>query len=247
VDEKIGILDSGVGGVSVFREMKRLLPNAHYIYFSDSKNNPYGDKTVEEIREIVFQNVEFLVQKNCKMIVLACNTATAVAIDALREKYPDICFVGTEPAIKVIHDANVSGKALLLATQLTLNCERVQELIHKYSVDNLTVYPCVGLADLIEAKKLEEVELYIQKHLLQFSDASVIVLGCTHYPLVLDIFKKYFPTTRFVDGSLGIARQVVRKVKELSLPRSSYQLEFIDSSNTELKKPIFEFYCSRDF
>lgn len=240
---KIGVYDSGIGGVSVFREIVKLLPCADYFYLSDSKNNPYGDKSSEEILDIVFKNVQFLIEKGCSIIVIACNTATAVAIDTLRKAYPQICFIGTEPAIKIVHDHPSSGRTLLLATNLTLHMERVQNLIQKYPVDNLETYPCSGLADIIESCDLAGVRNYIQEHLQSYFDVSSLVLGCTHYPLVQSIFQEYFPNATIVDGSLGIANQVVRKVEELSLSCSTYNLEFVDTSGNPKKREIFDFYC----
>ena len=129
--KKIGVYDSGIGGVSVLKELIKDIPNASYFYLSDSKNNPYGDKTKEEVKEIVFNNIEFLINNNCNPIVIACNTATAVAIDDLRNKYKSITFIGIEPAIKMVHDENINNdKVLLIATKLTTETDRIKELIN---------------------------------------------------------------------------------------------------------------------
>lgn len=243
---KIGILDSGVGGVSVFREIVKVLPHASYVYFSDSLHNPYGDKTKEEILEIVIHNVEILIQKDCQIIVIACNTATAVAIDELRKKFPNICFVGTEPAVKVVHDLKTDGKTLLLATKLTLDCERIQGLVEKYAPSHLISFPCVGLAELIETREFAKVQQYFETHFQDFQDVSYVVLGCTHYPLVRDLFTKYFKDAQIIDGGVGIAKQVMRKYLELDFCAVPFHLEFIDTSSDSFhKKQIFEYFYKK--
>lgn len=246
--DKIGILDSGIGGVSVLLEIVKLLPDYQYVYFSDSKNNPYGDKSQDEIKKIVFDNVSFLKEKGCKIIVIACNTATAVAVDLVRKEFPELVIIGTEPAIKMVYDAKIpdgEGITLLLATKLTLESERVLGLQKSYPVSNLVPVACVGLADLIESGDIDSVDKYIKDNLLSYSNVKAIVLGCTHYPLVKSLFQKYFPNSVIFDGSKGVSKQVEKKVKEISLPESLYSLEFIDSNDTNLKKELFERYFSR--
>jgi len=244
MEEKIGVLDSGIGGVSVLKELIYDIPNATYFYLSDSKNNPYGDKTEEEIKKIVFENVEFLLSKNCKMIVIACNTATAVAIDDLRKEYPNITFIATEPAIKMAYDEKPNGKTLLLATKLTLECERVKGLMNKYKIEDLNIYPCTGLADLIENKRIEEAKEYINKNLANYKDIDTIILGCTHYPLIKKEFEKFFPNAKVIDGSKGIAKQTKRKLEELNLKFENSKIYFLDTSKSAEKQKIFEFYMT---
>lgn len=240
---KIGIFDSGIGGVSVLREIIKVLPQVNYLYLSDSLHNPYGDKSYDDILKIVFQNVEFLIENGCRIIVIACNTATAVAIDRLREVYPEICFVGTEPAIKVVHDLQGQGDTLLLATKLTLECERIQGLVKKYAPSHFTAFPCVGLAELIENEDFDQVEQYLVHYLKDFFEVSHVVLGCTHYPLVRDLFIKYFKAAQIIDGGVGIAKQVKRKCLELGLQSDEYHLEFVDTSeNCASKQKVFYRY-----
>lgn len=141
----IGIFDSGIGGVTVFREILKKLPNYSYIYYSDSKNNPYGDKTYEELIEITENIVDYLVSYGCKIIVIACNTASAICKDYLRSKF-SIPIVAIEPAYKMVYDTNYDGKTLILATKGTLESEKFQELYHKYDNHNTSIYECVGLA-----------------------------------------------------------------------------------------------------
>ncbi len=236
---KIGILDSGIGGVSVLREIIKEIPNGEYYYLSDSKNNPYGEKSKEEIQKIVFQNVEHLLKQECKLIVLACNTATAVAIDALRKQYPSVTFIGTEPAIKMAHDHPVKGTTLLLATKLTLECERIQNLISTYPVENLVTYPCVGLADRIENQRLSELDAYFQEHFTPYQDSQIVVLGCTHYPLIKEQFQKFFSHATIIDGSKGIAKETKRQAERMQLSFEVCRILLEDTSNDPEKLSIF--------
>ena len=148
--QKIGILDSGIGGTSTLEEIKKLLPNEDYIYYADSKNNPYGEKTPEEIYKIVKNIVEFLIAKNTKLIVLACNTATTRCLKKLKIEYPNMLFVGTVPAIKVACDNNFKH-TLVLATPSTIDSERTKELIrdNKRIDQEITLISCEGLANAI--------------------------------------------------------------------------------------------------
>lgn len=242
--EKIGVLDSGLGGISVLKELIQSIPKACYFYLSDSINNPYGDKKEEEIKQIVFENVEFLLSNNCKIIVIACNTATAVAIDDLRKKYPDITFIGTEPAIKIAYDEKTSGKTLLLATKLTLESERIRGLMKKYPIENLDTYPCSGLADLIENKELMEAKKYLKSNLEKYKDIDTVILGCTHYPLIKNTFQNFFKNAKIIDGSKGIAKQTKKKVEELNLQFERSQIYFYDTSKMPEKQKNFEFYMT---
>lgn len=244
MEEKIGVFDSGIGGVSVLKELIQNIPNACYFYLSDSIHNPYGDKKKEEIKQLVFKNVEFLLSNNCKIIVIACNTATAVAIDEVRKKYPDITFIGTEPAIKMAYDEKDHGKTLLLATKLTLECERIKGLMSNYPIEDLNIYPCVGLADLIENKKLDKIKEYIESNLENYKDADTVILGCTHYPLIKNEFQNFFKNARIIDGSRGIAKQTKRKVEELNLQFERSRIYFYDTSKMPEKQKIFEFYMT---
>ena len=128
MNKKIGIFDSGIGGLTTLKEIQKLLPNEEYIYYADSKNNPYGEKSEEELNNIVTNIVELLLKEDVKLIVIACNTATTRCIKLLREKYPQMIFVGTEPAIKVACDKNYKN-TIVMATPNTTASERVKELI----------------------------------------------------------------------------------------------------------------------
>ena len=147
---KIGVFDSGIGGVTVLRELIKILPKENYIYYSDSKNNPYGDKTQEEIINICDEIVQFFIRKNCKAIVIACNTATANAVSYLRNKYNNIPFVAIEPAYKMVYDYAYNEETLVMATKGTIESEKFNLLYEKYNNHKTKLLPCVGLADVIE-------------------------------------------------------------------------------------------------
>ena len=185
----IGIFDSGIGGVTVFREILKQLPNYSYIYYSDSQNNPYGDKTPEELLQITENIVNYLIGEGCQIIVIACNTASAICRDYLRDKF-HVPIIAIEPAYKMVYDTNFEGKTLILATKGTLESEKFQELYHKYDNHHTIIYECVGLADLIENNQDQEIDAYLKRHLEAFLGVENVVLGCTHYPLIQDKLKK---------------------------------------------------------
>ena len=235
----IGIFDSGIGGVTVFREILKKLPNYSYVYYSDSKNNPYGDKTHEELIEITEAIVDYLVSLGCKIIVIACNTASAICKDYLRDKF-DVPILAIEPAYKMVNDTNPKGKTLILATKGTLESEKFKELYQKYDNHHTSIYECVGLADLIEQNRTVEIDEYLKSHLSKFKGVENVVLGCTHYPLIIDKMKKVLGDVRFYDGSLGVVRELERVIASISLSTTKPKIKFVDSSNNPIKKERFE-------
>ena len=131
----IGFFDSGVGGLSVMREALKIMPNEDYIYFGDSKNAPYGTRTVDEVRKLTFDAVDFLLSKGVKGIVIACNTATSAAVAALRMEYPELPIVGIEPALKPAVELNKEGSILIMATSMTLKEKKFNNLMEKYRIE----------------------------------------------------------------------------------------------------------------
>lgn len=209
-NNKIGILDSGLGGLSILKELLKTLPNEDYLFYEDSINNPYGEKCDEEILEIVSKIVDYLLEKECKIIVLACNTATTSCLEKLREIYPNTIFVGTVPALKVSFDHNFKN-TLLLATPYTIKSTRVEELINDFKHSNQNVYLESGrnLAHLIELGDTKEIEKLLRDILTPYKNKiDSIVLGCTHYPLVKENFKEILPNCEIIDGSLGVSCEV---------------------------------------
>ena len=221
---KIGFFDSGHGGVTILAAVKAVLSGAEYYYIADAKHCPYGDKSEAELYAIVKNNVEQLLKWGAEIIVVACNTATVRCIDRLRRDYPDVKFVGTEPAIRL---ATKSGarKILVLATPGTVESERTQLLVAENLQPDQTIklLACPGLADVIEARyvengngvegKVDDSDGAIDAKLGELlsgepDDYDVVVLGCTHYPLVKEKIQRFFPSARLVDGSIGVAERV---------------------------------------
>lgn len=244
----IGFLDSGIGGISVIRKAVRLLPNEDYFFFSDSVNNPYGDKCDEEIISRCDELTDLMVnKKNCKAIVLACNTASAKAVSFLREKYTDTPIIAIEPAYKMVHDYNPDGFTLVMATRGTLESEKFHKLFYTYYNNNTSLLACVGLADLIEQEKKEELREYLERNLHDYKGrVSNVVLGCTHYPLAKAEIKEVLGDVNFFDGADGVSRQLKRVLTEKDLlnnKKDEFTIEFVDSSETpkqqEQKKKRF--------
>ena len=229
---KIGVFDSGIGGLTVLEELKKVLPKEDFIFYADSINNPYGEKTDDELKGIVSNIVDFLIDKGCKIIVIACNTATTRCISYLREKYPDIIFIGTEPAVKVACDDDYHT-TLVMATPATIQSERLQILIHENQKDLDTFYlvPCYGLADAIEQGNVEKQEKIVKDVYNGYKDCEIesIVLGCTHYPLIKDLIAKYFVGVALIDGNNGVARETKRQMEKHGLitNQGSCDVEFI--------------------
>lgn len=237
----IGFLDSGIGGVTVLRECIKLLPNFKYIYYSDSINNPYGDKSKEDIINIVDDIVVKLIGMGCYVIVIACNTASCICVDYLRDKYREIKFVTVEPAIKLVHDKENGDSTLVMATKGTIDSERFHILYDKYNNDNFYLLSCVGLADLIEADNKIELQTYLFEHLSGYKDkVSSVVLGCTHYPLIKNDIKKVLGDISFYDGSIGSAIQLKKIIDKFDcLSTDDRDILFLDSSCDIIKEKRF--------
>lgn len=208
----IGIFDSGVGGTSIFKEIHALLPYESIIYLADSKNAPYGNKSQQDILNLSIKNTEYLLSKECKIIVVACNTATTNAIDYLRETY-DLPFIGIEPAIKPAA-LNTRTRAVgILATKGTLS----SQLFHKTSdlyANGIQVVEQVGegIVPLIESGQLhsEEMKALLEAYLKPMLDANIdyLVLGCTHYPYLIPMLMELLPKeVKIIDSGLAVAKQ----------------------------------------
>lgn len=231
----IGIFDSGIGGVTVFQEVLEVMPNYKYIYYSDSKNNPYGDKSDDELKKITSNIVEYLVSEGCEIIVIACNTASAICKDILREKY-SIPIIAIEPAYKL---ASKNGKTLIMATKGTIDSLKFKELYQKYNNHNTMIYECVGLANLIEQNNTKLIKEYLKQNIKQFMGVENVVLGCTHYPLIKKNIREILGNVNFFDGSNGVAKRLLEIVKDTHLQESEQSITFIDSSLDKTKEKRF--------
>lgn len=216
----VGVFDSGIGGLSVLRELEKILPNEDFYYYGDSLNNPYGEKSDEELFEITSGVVDYLVNKGCKVIVIACNTATTRCMKYLREKYKDIIFVGTVPAIKVACDRDFKN-TLVMATPATIESERTMELIRDNIRKDQNIYlvACPGLANAIEDNDQERIEEILKETFREYKDKEIdsIVLGCTHYPFIKEEILKEMPGVSLLDGSRGVAMEVKRQLENNGL------------------------------
>jgi glutamate racemase len=209
----IGIFDSGVGGISIWKEIHELLPNENTIYLADSINAPYGQKCKQEIIDLCFKNTELLIKKNCKLIVVACNTATTNAIKQLRAKY-EIPFIGIEPAIKPAAINSKTKSIGILATKGTLSSELFHDTTELYS-DNIkiTEQVGVGLVELIESGNIDSPEMtsLLNKYLTPMISYNIdyLVLGCSHYPFLIPKIKKMIPNNiSIIDSGKAVAKQV---------------------------------------
>lgn len=237
----IGILDSGIGGVTVLKEILKLLPNENYIYYSDSIHNPYGEKTREEVFNYVDDIMKFFVSKKCKAIVFACNTATALAIDEVRQKYNNIIIIGIEPAYKMVYDYAQNQKTLVMATPATIESERFLNLYHNYDNGNTILLPCLGLANIIEQGNDMKINSYLVENLPVDQQIEVVVLGCTHYPLIKDKIENVLGKVTFFDGGKGVALRLKNLLNENNMlsNNNSGSIIFYDSSNSKAKETRF--------
>ncbi len=207
----IGLFDSGIGGTSIWKEIHDLLPNEDTIYLADSKNAPYGQKSKEEIIQLSIKNTEYLLNQNCKIIVVACNTATTNAIKELRAKY-DVPFIGIEPAIKpaaINSEKHIIG---ILATQGTLNSELFHQTAEKFHDTRIIEQIGHGLVPLIENVEMnsKEMDKLLHQYLEPMIDANIdyLVLGCSHYPYLIPQIKKILPKEiKIIDSGEAVARQ----------------------------------------
>lgn len=235
--ESIGFLDSGFGGITVLSEALRQLPNENYIYYADTEHVPYGTKTKEEVRNYVFEAVEFLVGQGIKALVVACNTATSIAVRDLRGKY-SFPIIGMEPAVKPAVQNGNGKRVLVLATPLTLREEKfhnlVQRVDHEHVVDYLAFPELVELAEnmIFEPKKVIPV---IEEKLASYdmNNYKTFVLGCTHFPIYKKVFKEVLPEhIDIIDGSIGTVRYLKYLLEErdiYNMQKTVGQIKYFDS------------------
>ena len=224
-EDYIAVFDSGVGGISVLRQLRKLMPEENYIYYGDSANAPYGSRTTEEVRTLTLAAAEKLVTEYpVKALVIACNTATAAAIEVLRETYPNLIVIGIEPAVKLAADHFPGGRLGVMATEVTLREEKFDHLMHRFDREcTITKIPAPGLVQLIEAGKSDtpETDEFLQKLLGPYvGQLDALVLGCTHYPFVSRrIGKVLGPETVLLHGGKGTARETRRRLEKADLLR----------------------------
>jgi len=247
-DKPIGIFDSGVGGTSIWKEISSLLPHEHTIYLADSKYAPYGKRSKEEIIELSIKNTEKLLELNCKIIVVACNTATTNAIKVLRKKYP-IPFVGIEPAIKPAALHTKTKKIGVLATKGTLSSELFTKTSDIYT-QNIEVIEVIGsgLVELIEEGKINSPEMYtlLKSHVAPMVEKNIdhLVLGCSHYPYLIPILKRVLSNNvLIIDSGEAVAKQtkaILTSNKILNTNSDLGNHTFYSNSNINTLKEILK-------
>lgn len=222
----IGFFDSGVGGTSIWREVKNLMPNESTVFLADSKNAPYGLRPKDEIVALSIKNTEQLLKHNCKIIIVACNTATTNAINLLRGRYP-IKFIGIEPAIKPAALKTKTKKVGVLATKGTLTSQLFQNTSKLYA-SGITVIEQIGhgLVELIEAGNIDSIETkqLLTEYLEPMLNAGIdsLVLGCTHYPYLIPILNQLLPAhIEIIDSGFAVAKQTKTVLEKENLLNTS--------------------------
>lgn len=251
-DSPIGVFDSGMGGVSVLRKLCRIMPGEDFIYFGDSINAPYGTKSKDEIRVLTEKAFDYLREKGCKAVVIACNTATSAAAKHLREKHPDYAIIGLEPALKPAALSMDYPKVLAMATPLTLKEEKFNNLMAKFKDEaEFIKLPAPELVKFIESGELDSDEeiAYLEEILAPYKDGKVdaVVLGCTHFPFARRTIQRILGEDVLVfDGGLGAARQTRRVLEDKKLLNGKDDggtVTFLNSipEKTEMAKKLFNY------
>ena len=240
----IGVFDSGLGGISVAREIRKGMPNEQVLYFGDSANAPYGTKTPKQVRDLSFAIVERFVQQGAKAIVIACNTATSAAADALRDAY-DVPIIGMEPALKLACERGQGQRqrVIVAATPLTLRERKFAVLMDRFKSDH-TIFPqpCPGLVEIVEQGRLDDHDLamrtlhdYFDRYDLSTIDS--VVLGCTHFVFYRDYFRELLPdSAAIIDGNQGTVRHlsvVLESLGKLAPDQAAGGIELANSDTSE--------------
>lgn len=238
----IGVFDSGVGGISVLRELTALMPNENFIYLGDSINAPYGTKTFEEVYDLTERTVQYLLSRDCKCLVIACNTITAAVVSLLRKEYPELPIIGIEPAIKPAIEARPGGNVIVMATSVTLHENKFLRLLAEYEDRaSITTIACPGIVEFVERGILDGPEL--SEYLMSlFKDAlnnsiDAVVLGCTHYPFVRKAIAGIVGENVFIiDGGNGTARETLHqlKVHNICAPADNIGTVSLENSNSDM-------------
>ena len=216
---KIGVFDSGIGGYTIYKPLRTQLPQHEYVYLNDKKNNPYSEKSVQDLQKICHANVQSLIDQNCQVIVVACNTATIICLEYLRRSFPKIKFVGTIPAVKPASQLLPAGShVLVMATKNTVNSQYLHDLVEPYQTK--TKFSFLGstkLVELIEADDQPGIKRHLEQILSPYHQDKLagIVFGCTHFPLIKEQIKQildYQP--RFFDSAQGVIDQLQRVINK---------------------------------
>ena len=233
----IAVFDSGVGGISVLRHLLKHLPGERFLYFGDSANAPYGNRSTEVVRQLTLAAAKKLTTEYpLKALVIACNTATAAAVKDIRAAYPDLIVIGIEPALKVAADHFPGGRVGVMATEVTLREEKFDLLLHRFD-ENCTIakIPAPGLVQLIEDGKVEgeETEKLLRSILGPYiGKLDALVLGCTHYPFAAKAISRVLgENVALLDGGPGTARETKRRLENAGLlEKGAGEIKILNSS-----------------
>lgn len=242
----IGVFDSGVGGISVLRELVALMPNENYIFYGDSKHAPYGTKTREEVERLTCADAEYLLNQGVKALVVACNTATSAAIQVLRRRYPDMPVIGIEPALKPAVRCRLHPRVLVMATPMTLREEKFHNLMIRFEEEaEIIPLPCPGLVEFIEQGDLESEALrqFLSELFAPYQETPVdcVVLGCTHYPFVREMIQRVLGAhVKIFDGGAGTARETKRRLIESGLLNPAGKAGTVQMQNSLESPEILE-------
>ncbi|MDO4465780.1 MAG: glutamate racemase [Bacillota bacterium] len=222
----IGVFDSGLGGLSVLKTLRKMLPHEDFIFLGDSLHNPYGTKTKEEITERCIAICDTLIERDVKAIVIACNTATSASVPILRKKY-NIDIIGMEPALKVACEMGAHQKIAVWATDYTLREKKFMNLMNRFK-DEHEIYriPCPKLVRLVEEEKLEDIALVkevLQGYINQVQPVDSIVLGCTHFVFYKEILQEMLPNVHIVDGNVGTANRLISILSKKGLLNEEHE------------------------
>ncbi|MFN8370272.1 MAG: glutamate racemase [Bacteriovoracaceae bacterium] len=255
----MGFFDSGVGGLSIWLETAKLMPNENSVYYADSNNCPYGVKSDQDIQVIVKNITEFLIndQNRCKIIVVACNTASGIALNYLRSTFPNYLFVGIEPAIKLAAQATKSKVIGVLATAGTFRGTLFNQTYGKYCKDiEVIIEDAKGLAQLVEEGKFQtdETRAVLKKYLdpMITKKADQIVLGCTHYPFLIEIMQEILPkNVNIINPAPAVAKQIERVLVQNHLRNensttANHQF-FVNGNPSVLKSMMDKFYTTNNY
>jgi glutamate racemase len=243
----IGIFDSGVGGLSVLRAIREQMPNESVVYFGDQGHIPYGPRPMEQIRDFSEAITNFLLEQNCKIIVVACNTASAAALKYLRERFPHMQFVGMEPAVKPAAEHTQTGKVGVLATPATFQGALYASVVERFANGvELFQNTCSGLVQQIEQGNLDgaETRRILEDALLPMLEKNIdtVVLGCTHYPLVIPLIQEIVgENVRVIDPAPAVAKQAQRLLEAGGMKSESESrggVKLYTSGDAELLKSM---------
>ena len=241
----VGVFDSGIGGVSVLRKIRDLLPDENLIYVGDSIHLPYGEKSLEEIRQYTVGVVAFLKSQGCKLVVIACNTASAAALSYVREQFPELPIIGMEPAVKPAAENTRSGVVGVIATTATFQGQLFASVVERFANNvNVLRQPCPGLVQQIEAGELEtpKTEAMLRTWLEPMLEKSMdeLVLACTHYPFVLPLIKRICgESVNVIDPAPAVAKQTQRVLENMRL-RNENQIDATTVYYTTGRTAVFE-------